>query len=253
MSRARRLLSRWGAAPEPVRDAAAGLVRAVGSSVASVKMAAVLESDGSLAAAWPVTRQLFSKEQRLALLAPERSAAVEQIDPYVQRLTEVFGDHPEAGVWAQVSYAESRTYMHDVLLRDTDQMSMAHGLEVRVPLLDQDLVQYVMSLPDHIRRLADTPKPLLVAAMEADLPDEIVQRPKRGFTLPFDPWMRSTIRDFCGVRIRRLDERSVCRRGAVTSLWQRFLDGDRATSWSRLWALVALESWIEQNGAGEPA
>ena len=64
---------------------------------------------------------------------------------------------PDVDLMSLVSYAESRTYMHDVLLRDTDQMSMRHGLEVRVPLLDHELVEYVMRLPRSVKHRGARP------------------------------------------------------------------------------------------------
>src|SRR4030095_15496136 len=101
-----------------------------------------------------------------------------------------------------ISYAEGRTYMHDVLLRDTDQMSMAHALEVRPPLLDHQLVELVTSLPDSVKRPGGaSPKPLLVESLDGLLPESIVNRPKQGFALPFDPWMRGPLRPLCEERL----------------------------------------------------
>ena len=108
---------------------------------------------------------------------------------------------PGSGPVTQVSYAESRTYMHDVLLRDTDQMSMAHALEVRVPLIDHVLADYVMAVPDAFKAPGATPKRLLVESLGSALPREIVHRPKKGFTLPFEPWMRNQLRGFCENRL----------------------------------------------------
>ncbi|MGE0704372.1 MAG: asparagine synthase (glutamine-hydrolyzing) [Vicinamibacterales bacterium] len=249
LERARHVLAHWGSAPRAVRGAAAGLVRAIGSSVAASKVASVLDSDGSLASAWSVTRQLLSPEQRTQLLAPEWLANADRTDPYVARLTRAFENAPDAELWSQVSYAEARTYMHDVLLRDIDQMSMAHGLEVRVPLLDHRLAEYVIGLPDSCKRLDEGPKPLLVRAMGGELPDEIVHRPKQGFTLPFDPWMRSALRSFCAERLgpRGLGGRGLVRPDAVQQMWTRFLSGDRRTSWSRVWTLVTLDAWLDAN------
>ena len=83
--------------------------------------------------------------------------------------------------------------MLNTLLRDTDFMSMSQGLEVRVPLIDHRLAKAVLALPGHWK-LNGTPKKLLVGAMAGSLPDEIVRRPKRGFTLPFQHWMRQDLR-----------------------------------------------------------
>jgi len=148
-----------------------------------------------------------------------------------------------------ISYAEARTYMHDVLLRDADQMSMAHGLEIRVPLLDHRLIEYLMGLPDAIKLPGAVPKRLLVESLGAALPAECVQRPKQGFVLPFDQWMKGELREFCQHHLGPdgLAGRGLVRAGAMRSLWQAYLAGDRTTTWSRPWALVALNTWIEQN------
>ena len=94
-----------------------------------------------------------------------------------------------------ISRAELRTYTHHQLLRDTDVMSMAHSLEVRVPLLDVRLVEYVLRLPAALKTHPPGggagPKPLLTAALGERLPAVIRQRrEKQGFTFPFDVWLR---------------------------------------------------------------
>ena len=71
------------------------------------------------------------------------------------------------GDFSKCTIGEMETYTRDVLLRDTDQMSMAHALEVRVPFFDYRLIEYLLSLPDHIK-YPHTPKQLLVEAMAPD-------------------------------------------------------------------------------------
>jgi len=233
--------------PRPLRALAAAAIRAAGRrSVSSTKTAALLEGEGSVAQAYPVMRQLFSADDRRALLMA-RSVGV--ADPYVTLLEEAARRHPDADVMTLVSYAEARTYMHDVLLRDTDQMSMASALEVRVPLLDHRLAEYVMGLPASVKRPGPTPKRLLVESLGNALPDECVRRPKQGFVLPFDSWMKGDLREFCGhhLRGRGLTERAGLRQDAIAGLWAHFLEGNRRTSWSRPWSLVALGAWLERN------
>jgi asparagine synthase (glutamine-hydrolysing) len=163
-------------------------------------------------------------------------------------LREAFDRAPRAGLLSQVSYAEGRTYMHDVLLRDADQLAMAHALEVRVPLLDHKLVEWVMGVPDAHKRVNGTPKRLLVESLGGLLPREIVERPKQGFTLPFEPWMRGRMRAFCAERLGRLGGRGVMKPVQIDKLWQSFLSGRVDVSWSRLWVLVVLEEWLSANG-----
>ncbi|MGC4080849.1 MAG: asparagine synthase C-terminal domain-containing protein [Vicinamibacterales bacterium] len=242
----------WGRAPHALRRFAASAMRVVGGgSVAATKAAALVESDGEISSMWPVTRQVLSLEQRTALASDNLLARVSSDDdPYARLLADAFEDAPQASTFARISFAEARTYMHDVLLRDTDQMSMAHALEVRVPLLDHQLVELVMALPDTCKTPAATPKRLLVDALGDRLPGQIVHRPKQGFTLPFNRWLRGPLRQFCDEQLgeRGLGSRHWVKPEAVRALWTSFIESGRDVSWSRVWVLVSLEHWLEQNG-----
>ena len=248
LSNARTWARAWRRAPSGVRLAAAAAVRALAKpSITSEKSAAVLETDGSLAQAFPVLRQLFSTGQRRELLGPIDPSP----DPYVALLETAFVDAEALPFSSRVSYAEARTYMHDVLLRDTDQMSMRHGLEVRVPLLDHELVQYVMGASDEAKAQGGGSKPLLRRQIEAELPAECLDRPKQGFVLPFAAWMRGALRPYCEDRLLggALTRRAGLDGPAVARLWQAFVAGRPTVSWSRLWTLVALGAWVDQHGA----
>ncbi len=147
---------------------------------------------------------------------------------------------------SQISWAEMNTYMRDVLLRDTDQMSMAHGLEVRVPFLDHRLVEFVLALPDEHKQGAST-KALLVDAMGKDLPREIVYRPKMGFTLPWEYWMKGPLKAFCEQHITALGQRGILNERVLQDIWKGFIKGDRRYTYSRLWHFVVLEYWMTKN------
>jgi asparagine synthase (glutamine-hydrolysing) len=250
---ARKWARGWHRTPAGVRQAAAAAMRALApSSIASEKAAAVIETDGSLPQAFPVLRQVFSKGQRRQLLGETRgSGDANGSDPYVALLEAALTGASTLPFTSRVSYAEARTYMHDVLLRDTDQMSMRQGLEVRVPLLDHELVQYVMGVSDEAKQAGGGPKPLLLKQVQADLPPECLRRPKQGFVLPFASWMRGALRPYCEERLLGgpLVDRAGLDGAAVAGLWQSFVDGRPTVSWSRLWTLVALSAWAEHNGA----
>jgi asparagine synthase (glutamine-hydrolysing) len=227
-------------------------VQALGrSSIAASKSAALVASDGRLASLYPPLRQVLSSQQRRALLTPEWALPADCLpDPYIPLLEAAFADQRSSNMLSCISYAEARTYMHDVLLRDTDQMSMAHSLEVRVPLLDHALMEYVMGLPDAHKQQNGTPKRLLVDSLRGLLPESIVRRPKQGFTFPFELWMRGELRAFCTERLgtRGLGARGIFRQEALGLLWQSFVDGRRDVSWSRVWHLVVLEDWLQRQG-----
>jgi asparagine synthase (glutamine-hydrolysing) len=90
----------------------------------------------------------------------------------------------------RVSYLETNLYMQNQLLKDTDYMSMWHGIEVRVPFLDRELMELVYSIHPDIRYSEGQKKHLLIEAFGEVLPEEIWNRPKRGFSFPFEQWMK---------------------------------------------------------------
>ena len=147
---------------------------------------------------------------------------------------------------SSVSIAEMETYMQNVLLRDTDQMSMASALEVRVPFMDYQLVEYVLGIPDKFK-IPTSPKKLLTDSLGDLLPDEVVNRPKMGFTFPWKEWMKNELRDFCESKIYSLSKRPYFNEHEVIQRWIRFLSDDKRISWSRIWYLVVLEEWLNEN------
>ena len=147
---------------------------------------------------------------------------------------------------SKVSYMEMNTYMQNVLLRDTDQMSMAHSLEVRVPFLDHELVEYVCGVADE-HKFPYSPKKLLVDSLGDLLPKEIVNRPKMGFTFPWEQWMKNELKDFCIKNLTNLVDRELLDKKQLWDMWDRFLKGNQKATWSRLWPLVVLGFWLEEN------
>src|SRR6185369_845593 len=102
-----------------------------------------------------------------------------------------------------VARLESRLYLGSQLLRDLDVMSMAHGLEVRVPFVDHDLVERVWpELAWHPDLMAG--KRLLSDTLARPLPAAVVEHPKQGFTLPFGRWMGGELGPFVQDGLRRL-------------------------------------------------
>jgi asparagine synthase (glutamine-hydrolysing) len=146
----------------------------------------------------------------------------------------------------RVSYLESTFYMRNTLLRDSDFMSMAHGLELRVPFLDRALVEACFRIPGNEKLQGDTPKPLLLKNLGVELPSEIVNRPKRGFTLPFEHWLRAEMKPMVEETLSSAGGAgSLLNAGAVSAVWSRFLAGN--TSWSRPWSLFVLQRWCQEN------
>lgn len=153
-----------------------------------------------------------------------------------------FGDD-----FAKISWAEMSVYMGQTLLRDSDQMSMAVSLELRVPFLDEDLIEYVLSLPAHEKTRYRITKGLLVEACRDLLPEQVYRRKKMGFALPMDAWMRGPLKEF---KIEGLDEvkrLGLLAPGAVEWIRAEFEDGK--IHWTRIWSLVILGHYLKKAGA----
>jgi len=192
-----------------------------------------------------LARALFTPEQRDSLLASNDEAALARANAPLEENLRRSGPLDPLN---RVSYLELRCYMLNTLLRDSDVMSMAHGLELRVPLVDHQLADKLLALPGAWKLDGDTPKPLLVGALKGKLPNEIVHRKKQGFTLPFERWLRENLRaemEAALPKIGRGPLASLLNYDSVAQVWDDFLS--QRTSWSRIWSLYVLEEWCELN------
>jgi asparagine synthase (glutamine-hydrolysing) len=141
----------------------------------------------------------------------------------------------------QVAASDLTNYMKNVLLRDTDAMSMSVSLEVRVPYLDDDVVSWVLA--DEGR--GHFTKQSLVDATSDVVPSEVAQRKKQGFVLPISDWMRGPLQAEVEERFAEIPPaiEGCISREAVVGVWREFLGGRE--TWTRPWALYALWRWAE--------
>jgi asparagine synthase (glutamine-hydrolysing) len=241
--RMERFASRWAHVPglvrRPLADAYSLLMP---TNDQNRKLESLARDNGRLVHPYFLSRMLFTPGQSDGLLATQQAAA-----PLHSSLRDAVGRAQSLDRVNRVSYLEARCYMLNTLLRDSDFMSMAHGLEVRVPLIDHRLAKRVLAMPGSSKLDPLTPKPVLVRALAGQLPNEIVHRPKRGFTLPFEHWLRqalrpeiqSTLRGLCGVLSGVMQQKNV---------WQVWDDFERGrTSWTRPWSLYVLDRWCAQH------
>jgi asparagine synthase (glutamine-hydrolysing) len=148
---------------------------------------------------------------------------------------------------ASTAWLEMRSYMVSTLLRDTDSVSMGSSLEVRVPLLDTAIVEFVCSLPDAARHRRGIQKALLVAALKDVLPRETLREGKKTFTLPWEQWLRGPVRARVEASLASVAPvlEPHLRVERVRRVWAAFLHGK--TSWSRPWSLYVLNEWCRRN------
>jgi asparagine synthase (glutamine-hydrolysing) len=180
----------------------------------------------TLLSVYLLARGLFSPRQIADLLG----AGAQELE----RLALAGSDRSAQPLLDGFTALEFGHYLQNQLLRDTDVMSMAHSVETRVPFLDHPLVEFVVGLPAALRVDRRRPKSLLLDAAGDDLPREVWDRPKMGFTLPFEPWLRQRAAELEAACI----EHTLFRPAAVESVWREFTAG--RLHWSRPWALVVL-------------
>ena len=242
--RMERFLQIWCHLPEAVRARLSGMFALLGSDTdRRRKFTALASSNGNLPHPYILSRMLFTPRRRDALLPSIDSL---DLDRSRASLGECVGRALSLDPINRVSYLESRCYMLNTLLRDTDVMSMAHGLEVRVPLIDHRLAEKLIAMPGEWKIDRLIPKPLLVGALRGALPLRVVHRPKRGFTLPFEHWLRDEVCETIAATLTRSAGgplSSVLDPAAVETVWKDFQQG--RTSWSRPWSLYVLQRWCE--------
>lgn len=254
----RRLADRTGWVPGAAKVATAKLIAAAasgrrGAVVAQTRWAKLPEmvrSGGDLLRLYQLSYALFLPDFQAELLngvARHSNTCSGLPAPLHDRVTqETAGRSPLAAV----SVMEQRLFLGERLLRDTDAASMAVSLETRLPLVDQQLLEVVNGLSDADRFEPLGRKQALRDAGLAGLDPGLFERPKSGFVMPFDGWIRRRLRDGIDQVLR--DERLITKAGlsgpAVGRLWQAFQDGARGLYWSRVWALYVLLRWCDRHG-----
>ena len=211
------------------------------------KLADTLMAPPGLISAYLNRRRLFSSRQVQAIvpqlaqagwlggLAEHREAELSEL---------IANRHPLDAI----AHLELDVYMGHTLLRDTDVMGMANGLEIRVPFLDTQFSEMALSLPHAVRAPQPYAKWLLIEAFRDCLPRDNWHRPKQGFTLPWQRWMLSSLQPRIAAGLAALaDCEGVVHGPSVRELWRQFQQRPNRVGWSRVWALFVLGEYIAQH------
>ncbi|HZP60649.1 MAG TPA: asparagine synthase (glutamine-hydrolyzing) [Opitutaceae bacterium] len=252
LPRLARWLPLWRMLPNPLREIVLGdLAR---RSVRGRKLADFLRHARNLHELASLQRRVFSGAAGLALLNADVQAALHHESPRHPQFATLSAELAGAGSFELTSAWELRTYMADVLLRDSDVMSMRHSLELRVPFVDRPLIEWLWRQPAVFKYDCVRPKSALADAVADVLPPRCQHQRKQGFTFPFALWMRRELRPF-------LDEifsaASAGRSGyfspdAVHACWQNYLTNDDRREWSRIWSLAMLIAFVNRRPATSP-
>lgn len=228
--------------PAGMRRIAASAIGLLGSSTKIGRTKHLLNiPEFTLEHVYPLFRQVFDEETVALILG--HTPATNPVFHFLQHHKAAIAKLP---LLSQYTVGEMTGYTAHMLLKDTDQMSMASGLEVRVPFFDNDLVDYVLSIPDAVK-YPHSPKGLLVESLGDLLPPEVVNRPKMGFVLPWEDWLRGELNSFCQQKIDALCDRNLLNGVYVKKMWNDFLHRQNGVLASHVWMFVVLEEWLEKN------
>jgi len=182
-------------------------------------------------------RQLFSPAFRKRL---QGYRAVEVLRAHGTRA-------PSDDPLARVQYLDMKTYLVGDILTKVDRASMAHSLEVRVPILDHELVEWMSRLPSSLKLKGREGKYLLKKAFEPHLPREILYRPKMGFAVPLASWFRGPLRERVreGILGSVLAESGFFDQRFLRELVDHHQSGRRDNS-APIWSLLMFESFYRQ-------
>ncbi len=237
------VLSKISFMPPALRVALGKLITLRRSRSVRDKMSDIMRTDFSLLALYLQRRRLCSDDQLDSLGLPRSDLAPGYV-PY--DALESLRLDPNDPVWT-VSELESAFYQGNMLLRDSDVTGMAHGLEIRVPMLDRGVAEFAHSLPGRARLIPGAwNKQLLRSTFPRFLRADLLAQGKRGFALPIRRWMTGPIRELCEDGLNSLKAHGVVPPAGVDAIWNAYLAAPESPIWSRAFMLVVLGFYLKR-------
>lgn len=239
--RAYSMMSFLGQLPTRVRLGIAGIATLLSSDVVRQKAIDIFLSDAGLIGLYFHHRRLISNPG-LRLLGFDFNdldlSEDYQVPELQYRDSYVTADHVSS-----VGRLDASFYMQNTLLRDGDVFGMANSLEIRVPFLDRDLMEWAFRLPGEVLLPQNASSKYLLRQMCAEMYQSAHRKRKRGFSLPIGAWMQGPLHDFVGDSLNCLSNSGLVDKRGIQDLLALFKNDPDSPAWSRVWALVSLANW----------
>ncbi|MGA9131870.1 MAG: asparagine synthase-related protein, partial [Candidatus Sulfotelmatobacter sp.] len=163
------------------------------------------------------------------------------------------GCYITADLLSSVARLDAAFYLENTLLRDSDIFGMANSLEIRVPFLDRDLIEWAFRLPGNVLLPKGAPLKYLLRKICAEVYGQLpVASSKRGFVVPISAWLRGPLREVMEASLRTLRDSGLLDTTGIDDVEEIFRREPDSPAWSRLWALVTLGSWLGTQHAAAP-
>ncbi|MTJ00717.1 MAG: asparagine synthase (glutamine-hydrolyzing) [Marinobacter adhaerens] len=142
---------------------------------------------------------------------------------------------------------DAKQYMSDDILAKVDRAAMANSLETRVPLLDHRVIEFAWRLPLHQKIRNGTGKWALRQVLYRHVPRAMIERPKKGFSIPLASWLRGPLRDWAEAQLEetRLNREGYFYAAPIRKMWKEHVDGKRDNA-SKLWSILMFQAWLER-------
>ena len=233
--------------PGGLRSALASAAAVGKSKAVQQKLSDMARSGSDVLELYLHRRRTMSQAQMAELgLAPQRVGLSDNYEP-PEALAGLVVDHGD--IVRVVSQLECRFYQHNMLLRDGDANGMAHSLEIRVPMLDQRMLDLMLPMAGDVRLpTGRANKHLLRAAFGPDLRPALLHQAKKGFVLPIRRWMIGPMREMCEQSLGALKDLGALRHEGIDGVWRAFLREPESPIWTRAFTLVVLGHYVRKMG-----
>jgi asparagine synthase (glutamine-hydrolysing) len=194
------------------------------------------------------SRAIFDEEDRRALYAPLLAEVVGKSDPYRYLLPHLQGPADRSWAARMMEY-DLKTYLPNDILTKVDRMSMCVSVEARVPFLDHRLVELAARIPSRLKIRGGVAKHILKRTIADYLPREVLVKPKHGFSVPLETWLRTDLKEDVLDTLRGGNRHGLFDRRAVERLTEAFYRGDDSHN-HQVWTLYVLEFWYRNVHGG---